>query len=517
MAPSADVPALIVKNRPLLLAGVMAAMVMQTLDSTIANVALPHMEASLGATRDTITWVLTSYVLASAVMLPLSGWLVDQIGVRLLLLGSVTLFTIASMACGVAQTLDQMVLFRILQGLAGAFLSPLAQTVMLDTSTTAERPRMMAIFTQGVMLGPISGPIIGGYLTDNFNWRWVFYVNLPVGIVCAALLLVYMPKVAPRRERRIDLFGWLLIAVAVSGLQLVLDRGQDRDWFSSPEIVIEAVVAASCLWMAVVHLATARAPLFPMVIFADRNFVIGLVFFGLMGLVMMSVMALLPSLLQEIYGYSPMQAGVLLAPRGVGMLGSMLLFSRYTRNIDPRLQLAIGLGLMALSLWLMAHWSVDMPRLPIVMSGVLQGVGLSFAFIPINMIAFATLAPRFRTDASGLTMLMRNVGASVGIAAATLMLARNVQINHAEIGSHIPQAFQAFPGDMNSAFAPATGMVLGLVDGMVNQQAAMIAYLDDFMVIGLGCLLAIPLLLLVRPGARPTGTAAASMAAEAAH
>jgi DHA2 family multidrug resistance protein len=515
--PPIDVPALRVRNRPLLLVGVMAAMVMQTLDATIANVALPHMEATLGATRDTITWVLTSYVLASAVALPLSGWLVDRVGVRRMLLSSVTLFTAASMLCGVAQSLDQMVLFRILQGLAGAFLSPLAQTVMLDTSTAAERPRMMAIFTQGVMLGPISGPIIGGYLTDNFNWRWVFYVNLPVGIVCAALLLVYMPKVAPRRERRIDLFGWLLIAVAVSGLQLVLDRGQDRDWFSSPEIVIEAVVAASCLWMAVVHLATARTPLFPMAIFADRNFTIGLVFFALMGLVMLSVMALLPGLLQQIYGFSAMQAGLLLAPRGIGMLVSMVLLGRWLAKIEARVQLAIGLGLIALSLWYMAHWSIDMPRTPIVVTGIIQGVGLNMAFMPINMIAFATLPAGFRTDASGLNMLMRNIGSSVGIAGATVLLARNVQVNHAELGSLLPAALTPFPGDMNSAFAPFTGAALGYVDAMINQQAAMIAYLDDFLVMCLACIVSIPLLLLVKPGKRPTPAEANNAAAEAAH
>jgi len=323
-----DVAPLQVRNRPLLLIGVMAAMIMQTLDTTVANVALPHMSASLGATSDTITWVLTSYVLASAVVLPLAGWLVDRVGIRQLMLASVGLFTLASMLCGVAQSLDQMVFFRILQGLAGAFLAPLAQTVILDTSTVAERPRMMAIYTQGVMLGPISGPIIGGYLTDNFNWRWVFYVNLPIGIACFVLLLLYMPS-TPRRDRKIDLFGWLLIAAAVSALQLVLDRGQDRDWFSSGEIVIEAVIAGSCLWMAVVHLATARAPLFPMILFRDRNFPIGLVFFGLIGLVMMSVMALLPGLLQQIYGYNPMQSGLLLAPRGIGMLLSITLFGQF--------------------------------------------------------------------------------------------------------------------------------------------------------------------------------------------
>lgn len=509
-------PPMVVRNRPLLLTGVMAAMIMQTLDTTIANVALPHMSAALGATRDTITWVLTSYVLASAVALPLAGWLVDRIGIRTMMIASVALFTMASMLCGAAQNLNQMVLFRILQGLAGAFLSPLAQTVILDTSTPAERPRMMSIYTQGVMLGPISGPIIGGYLTDNFNWRWVFYVNLPVGVACIALLLLYLPS-GPRRERRIDLLGWLLVAAAVSGLQLVLDRGQDKDWFSSAEIVIEAIVAGSCLWMALVHLVTAQAPLFPMAIFRDRNFSVGLIFMALIGLVMMAVMALLPGLLQQIYGYSPLQSGVLLAPRGVGMLLSITLFGRFMTRVDPRIQLAIGLLLIALSLWLMAHWSIEMPRAPIILSGVIQGVGLSFSFMPVNMITFATLDPRYRTDASGLTNLMRNLGSSVGVAATTVMLARNVQINHAEIGTHVSPALLPFAADAYSTFAPITGAMLGMLDGMVNRQAAMIAYLDNFMIMTLACLASLPLLLLVRPGTPAPGKSAASAAAEAAH
>jgi DHA2 family multidrug resistance protein len=511
------VPAMVSKNRPLLLTGVMAAMIMQTLDTTIANVALPRMSASLGATRDTITWVLTSYVLASAVVLPLSGWLVDRIGIRRLMLASVLLFTLASMLCGVAQSLDQMVLFRILQGLAGAFLGPLAQTVILDSSTAAERPKMMALYTQGVMLGPISGPIIGGYLTDNYNWRWVFYVNLPVGIACFVLLLIYLPD-TPRRERRVDMLGWLLIAVAVSALQLILDRGEDRDWFASAEIVIEAVLGASCLWMAIVHLSTARAPLFPSAMMADRNLAIGLILSGLMGLVMMSVMALLPGLLQQIYGYSALQSGVMLAPRGIGMLISITVFGRWMARIDPRALLALGLGLMAFSLWLMAHWSVDMPRFPIVASGIIQGVGLSFSFMPVNLISFSTLDSRFRADASGLTNLLKNVGSSIGIAAASVMLARNVQVNHAEIGAHVTPALLPFVGDMNSAFAPISGTVLGVVDGMVNQQAAMIAYLDDFLIMSGCCIAAIPLLLLVKSGkAKPGQEDTANAVADAMH
>lgn len=496
-------PPLVSRNRTLMLVGSMAAMVMYTLDTTIANVALPHMTASLSATSDTITWVLTSYVLASAVALPLAGWLVDKFGIRNMMLASVLLFTAASMLCGVAQSLEQMVAFRILQGVAGAFLSPLAQTVTLDSSTEAERPRMMAIYTQGVMLGPITGPIIGGYLTENFNWRWVFYVNLPVGVACFVLLALFLPK-TPTRKRKVDLTGWLLVALTVSALQLILDRGLSQDWFASAEIVIYGVIVIACGWLAVFHLSGSATPLFPLALFRDRNFVVGLGFMFLIGLVMMSVMALLPSLLQQIYGYTPLQSGMLLAPRGIGMLLSITLFGRFMAKFDARALLGLGLMLMGWSMWLMTGWSTEMPRAPIIMAGMLQGVGISFTFLPMNLIAFATLAPQYRTDASSLGNLMRNLGSSIGIAGASVELARNVQVNHAELGAHITRTAVPFNLDRITAFGGPGDAAMQIVDGLVNQQAVMIAYINDFYAMALACFFAIPLLLFVR-AARPRG------------
>ena len=514
---AAEQPPLVSRNRPLMIVGAMAAMIMYTLDTTIANVALPHMAASLGATQDTISWVLTSYVLASAVALPLAGWLVDRFGIRAMMLASVLLFTIASVLCGAAQSLEQMVLFRILQGLAGAFLSPLAQTVTLDSSTAAERPRMMAIYTQGVMLGPITGPIIGGYLTDNFSWRWVFYVNVPVGALCLLLLLLYLPR-TPTRDRRVDLLGWLLVALAVSSLQLILDRGLTKDWFASAEIVTYAVIGAGAAWMAIVHLLTHDHPLFPMGLFRDPNFVVGLAFMFLIGLVMMSVMALLPGLLQQIYGYTPFQSGLLLCPRGVGMLISISLFGRHMGKVDARLLLALGLVLMGFSVWLMTGWSLEMPRWPIIMTGLIQGVGISFTFMPMNLISFATLPPQYRTDASGLANLMRNIGSSIGISAASVMLARNVQINHAEIGTHVTPALVPFNMDQITAYGGAAEAGLRVVDGIVNRQAAMIAYINDFYAMSLTCFVAIPLLFLVKTSrTAPPARRPSSAAADAAH
>jgi DHA2 family multidrug resistance protein len=506
---------LIVPHRLPVLIAVMVAMTMQMLDTTIANVALPHMQASLGATQDTVTWVLTSYVLASAVALPLSGWLVDRFGIKRVLLVSVITFTAASALCGMAQNLEQMVAFRIMQGLAGAFLAPIAQTVLLDLSTPAERPRMMMIFTQGMMIGPIMGPMVGGYLTENFDWRWVFYVNVPIGIGCVMALLAFLPA-TPTHKRPFDLLGWALIAIAVSALQLMLDRGTSQDWFESPEIMAYLVISLCTFWMAVVHIFTARHPLFSRRLFMDRNFAASLAMSAFFGLVMMSTMALLPALLQTIYGYPAIDAGMLLAPRGVGMLASMTLFGRFITRNDPRLMLTFGFSLMGASLMMMSRWAPDMPVGPIVVAGVIQGIGLSMSMVPLNMIAFATLPGHLRTDGSGLSNLVRNLGSSTGITLCTVLLGSSIQINHAEISERLTASDVPFAIDRITAYGGSGEAVMRAVDGMVNRQAAMIGYLNDFLLMGIGCFLLIPLLLLMkRPGA--SGTDANAAIAEAGH
>ncbi|MDE2561153.1 MAG: DHA2 family efflux MFS transporter permease subunit [Sphingomonadales bacterium] len=512
--PTIEVAPLQVENRGLLIIFVMAAMVMQMLDTTIANVALPHMESTLGATQETVTWVLTSYVLASAITLPLSGWLVDTFGVKRILILSVASFTAASALCGVAQSLNQMVLFRVMQGLAGAFLSPLAQTIMLDTSTPAERPRQMAIYTQGVMLGPIAGPVLGGWITENYTWRWVFFINVPIGIIAIFGLLLLLPD-TPRRHRKFDIPGWIFIALGLASFQLMLDRGSTKDWFDSGEIVTYAVIAACSFWMMIVHFVTARNPLFPRDMFLDRNFVGSLLLFFLVGMVMMAVLALLPGLLQTIYGYPAVDAGMLLAPRGIGMLISVTLFNKQINKIDPRFALTLGLGLVGWSLWLMSRWSPDMPMAPIFITGMIQGVGLSFTFIPITLLAFATLPPRYRADASAMNNLFRNVGSSIGITICSVLLARNLQLNHAEIGSALRIPAMPFALDRVTAYGEASDAVMQVLDGMVNKQAAMLAYLDDFLLMAMLCFFAIPFLYLLK-ASKPGAPHSASAAADAA-
>src|SRR5947199_2958936 len=423
-------------ERLIVTVGVMMAVLLQVLDTTIANVALPHMQASLSATQDTINWVLTSYIVASAIALPISGWLADKVGRKRLLLISVVLFTIASVLCATATSLTEMVLFRALQGVGGAFIVPLAQATLFDINPREKHGQAMALFGGGVMIGPILGPVLGGWLTENYSWRWVFLVNLPVGALCTLLLLRYMPS-SEVRKRQFDLFGFGLLAMALGAFQIMLDRGADQDWFQSWEICIEAGLAAAGAWMFVVQLATGRNPLFDPKMFADRNFGFALFFMVVTGVLLLAGLALLPPLLQQLYGYSVLDSGFLTAPRGIGTLISMMLAGRLTGKVDARLLIFTGIGCLALSLYQMSGFTLVMSSRPIIISGVVQGLGLGFIFVPLQALAFASLPASYRTTGASLLNLARNIGGSVGISVVTFLLARNVQVSHADMAQHI--------------------------------------------------------------------------------
>ena len=498
-----DQPALHTSNRPLLTIGVMAATIMQILDSTIANVALPHMTPALGATADTITWVLTSYIVASAVAIPMTGWLSDRLGSRMLFLSSVVGFVVASMLCGMATSLPAMVGFRVLQGIAAAFMNPLSQTVMMDINPPSRQASAMAVWGMGVMVGPILGPVIGGYLTENYDWRWVFFVNVPIGIACFAVLWALLPS-RPIARRRFDLFGFSMLALAISSFQVMLDRGTNADWFNSTEIWVEAAVAASAAWMFAAHLFTARQPMFDRAMFANRNLVTGLFFMLVTGVIMMASMALLPPMLQNLFGYPVMDTGLLLVPRGVGIVLSMAVAGRLVaRGFDPRWLVGMGLSVAAFTLWQMTGWTLQMGAQEFVVVGFVQGLGLGLIFIPLNIMAFATLPPSQRTEGASLMNLSRNIGASVGISVVVALLGAGIQTNHEELGARLPDLGASGSDPIVSAMVGATtDQVLAVVNGIVNQQAAMIAYLNDFKLMMLMTAAAIPLVLLLR---RPRG------------
>jgi len=502
----ADTPAHVASHplptgqRVIVTIGVMMAVLLQVLDTTIANVALPHMQASLSATQESINWVLTSYIVASAIALPISGWLADRVGRKRLLLISVVGFTIASVLCASAVSLTEMVLFRALQGVSGAFIVPLAQATLFDINPREKHGQAMALFGGGVMIGPILGPVLGGWLTDNYNWRWVFLVNLPVGVICTFVMLRFMPKVEKHR-RSFDILGFALLAIALGALQMFLDRGQQKDWFESAEIIIEAGLAIAAAWMFVVHIATAKNPLFERSMFADRNFSTGLLFMAVTGVLLLAGLALLPPLLQNLYGYSVLQSGFLTAPRGVGTLISMLLAGRLTGKMDARLLVGIGVALMGISLWMMTGFALDQPSRPVIMSGVVQGLGLGLIFVPLQSLAFETLAPKMRTTAAALLNLSRNIGGSVGISIVSAQLVRMTQVAHADMASSITeQTIPTVDPTLLQTIAPQGSTALAVINAEVTRQALFIAYLDDFKLMMLVTFAVLPLLLLMRRG-----------------
>ncbi len=486
-------------ERVIVTIAVMMAVLLQVLDTTIANVALPHMQASLSATQDSVNWVLTSYIVASAIALPISGWLSDRVGRKRLLLISVIGFTITSVLCATATSLTEMVMFRALQGVSGAFIVPLAQATLFDINPREKHSQAMALFGGGIMIGPILGPVLGGWLTDNYNWRWVFLVNLPIGVLCTFLLLRFMPW-AQRYRRKFDAFGFILLAVALGGLQLFLDRGQQEDWFDSWEIIVEAAVAVAAAWMFVVHILTAKEPLFERRLFADRNFATGLVFMAVTGVLLLAGLALLPPLLQAMYGYSVLQSGYLTAPRGVGTLVSMLLAGRLAGRVDARLLVGLGVVLMGYSLHMMTGFAIDQPARPVILSGLVQGLGLGLIFVPLQSLAFETLVPRLRTTAASLLNLSRNIGGSVGISIVSAQLVRMTQVSHADLAANITQQTipTADPTILLTAAPLAGPLALAVINGEINRQALFIAYLDDFKLMMIVTFAVLPLLALMK-------------------
>jgi len=502
-APGADVAQLPVRNHLLLIIGVMIASLLQVLDITIANVAIPHMQSSLGASPESISWVLTSYIIASAVAMPITGWLADRVGSRRLFLASVIMFVVASMLCGVAQNLEEMVLFRALQGVGGAFIAPLSQSSLLDTTRPSRQPQMIALWGMGVMIGPIAGPVLGGWLTEMASWRWVFIVNVPVGILCIAILVAELPS-RPVVKRRFDLFGFSAIAIGLASLQLLLDRGNVLDWFTAKENWLWAFLAISSLWVALIHLVSAREPLFDRRLFKDRNFAVALLFMIVVGIVMFATMALMPMMLQGLFGYDVIDTGLVLMPRGVGVLISMQISGLLMRKgVDARWLVASGFLICTWSLYAMSLWSLEADRYHFVVTGLIQGLGIGLVFIPLNATAFATLPPQLRTDGSSLLNLTRSIGSSIGISLATTLLTRSIQRNHSQMAEHVgPQLSQMFDFTSIDRYLRWSKAVLSVADGMVNRQAAMIGYINDFRMMMWLSLAAVPLVLVMRRSPR---------------
>ncbi len=460
----------------------MAGVFMQALDSTIANVALPYMQGSLAASRDQVTWILTSYIVAAAIMTAPVGWLASRFGKKKFALVSLAGFTITSMMCGAAQSLEQMILFRLLQGMFGASLSPLSQAIMLDLYPPAKRGSIMAIWGMGVMLGPILGPTLGGYLTDAYSWRWVFYINVPFGIA-AVLGIFFFFKDSPRdSSMKFDWSGFGMLAIGLGALQLMLDRGTTKSWFDSGEIIIEAVIAGLGIYLFLVHMLTAPNPFIPRPLFKDRNYLSAMLLMFVTGAILVASSALLPPYLQNLGGYSVSETGLLMAPRGFGTMFAMMFAGRMALKIDARLLIGLGTVLLAWSMWEMSGWTPAIRPWTLIWVTFFQGVGMGFVFVPMNLIAFATMAQYLRTDGTAVMNLMRNVGSAIGVSVTTTVLTSSMQINHAQLASHITPFNRALGVNAPSMFwNPQLPFGLQQINGIIEHNAQLIAYANDFL------------------------------------
>ncbi|MBW8784354.1 MAG: multidrug efflux MFS transporter [Novosphingobium sp.] len=498
-APQDDRATLPVKHRMTLMWAIMFVSICQFLDLTIANVALPHMRTSLGASFDTISWVLTSFIMAGAIVTPITGWLSDRIGSRRLFLIATATFLGSSALCGAAHSLTEMVVFRALQGAASALMGPLSQTVMFDINPPSKQPGAITLWGTVSMVAPISGPFLGGFLTEYLNWRWVYYVNLPLGIPALIIMWMLLPS-RPLSLRPLDRFGFGTIALGLGSLQLLLDRGQSQDWLNSWEIIIELVVAISCLWMFVVQTTSSKKPLFNPALYKNTNFLIGMVFMIMMGLTNIALSATLPTMYQTVYGYSVITTGMLMAPRGIGLTVTMWMTNYLAKRVDFRWLVGVGFSILAYAMWTMSQWALEMGRDYIVYSGLLQGAGLGMIFTPINLVAFRSLSPELRTDGAAVLSLARSLGGSFGISYIVTMIARVGQTSHADIAASVTggttpivdlSTLVGLGGDTGAA-------VLAMINGEVDRQAAMIAYLDNFHLFTIVLLAFIPMTLLLR-------------------
>ena len=424
-------------QRFLISVAVMSATVMQVLDTTIVNVALPHMQGQLSATPDQISWVLTSYMVASGIFMPLTGYFTHRFGQKKFLFASITGFVVASVLCGLSTSLSEIVTFRLLQGISGAALVPLSQSIMVATFPQHERGKAMAIWGIGVMVGPILGPTLGGWLTEFMSWRWTFFINLPVGILSGLLVLRYIPD-TQRSERSMDWMGLTLMAMGVAGLQYILDRGAQDDWFNSSIIQFVAYLSVVGFVGFFFHTRSHKGhALFSPEIFIDRNFVTASLLMGFLGLGLFGSMLLQPLMLEGLMNYPTLTTGLTLAPRGIASMISMMLVGRLINRVDPRWLIILGIGIFTLGSYQTTQYSLVMGIWKVVYPMLLQGMGLGMVFIPLSTLAFSTLPARFSAEAAGMYSLLRTIGSGIGVSVVATVLTSHAQVAWHNIGGQL--------------------------------------------------------------------------------
>ncbi|HVS71928.1 MAG TPA: DHA2 family efflux MFS transporter permease subunit [Phycisphaerae bacterium] len=497
-------------NPWLIATAVMAATFMEVLDTTVVNVSLPHIAGSLSSSIDESTWVLTSYLVANAIILPATGWLSTVFGRKRFLLACIVLFTLASALCGASATLGMLIVARVLQGAAGGALQPISQAVLLESFPPAKRGVAMAAFGMGVVVAPIIGPTLGGWMTDNYSWRWVFYINLPVGLIAVMMVHFFLedpPYIRAARTGRIDVWGFLLLMIWVGSLQVVFDKGQQDDWLASTFIRTLVITGGIGLVLFIFREFMTDAPLVNLRILGNRNFTVGVALMTLMGAVLYGSIALLPLFLQTLMGYSAYQSGLTTSPRGFGSIVGMIIIGRIMGFLDSRMLIAIGFIIVAWSTWAFGNVNLEVNSAAIMWPNIYNGFGTALIFVPLTTMTMGTLKNEQMGNATGIFNLMRNLGGGIGIALVTTLLARGAQTNRSVLLNHVTPydlAFQQQYSQVEGAVAPQVGAAqapreaYAIINGQVDRQASLVTYVDDFRLLAIASLGCVPAVLLFK-------------------
>ena len=498
---------------------VMLPTIMEVLDTTMANVALPNMAGNLSASEDEATWVLTSYLVSNAIVLPMTGWLAVRLGRKRFLLGCVVLFTLASAWCGAATSMPMLIMARILQGAAGGALQPMSQSILMESAPPAKRGVAMAIFGLGVVVAPVIGPTLGGWVTDNYSWRWMFYINLPIGVLAFMMCQAFVedpPYLLEARKRigGVDYIGFGIMAVWLATLQIVLDKGQQEDWFEAPWILWFSVVSAISMLAFIVWELRAKHPIVNLRVFKNANFAIGTAMMTLLGMVLYATITLQPLFLQGLMGYSALDSGLALSPRGIGAIVSMMVVGKLIGKVDSRILIGVGFVILSGASLHFAGINLDITQADIIWPNVVMGLSLGLIFVPLTTTAMGGLPVEQMGNGSGIFNLMRNIGGGIGISIVTTMISRDAQTHQTLLCANMSPTnprFQQYLHDITAFMAQncdpvqAKMKALAVLQGLLGQQAALMAYIDNFRFLGILSLICIPAVLILRRPRTPAG------------
>jgi DHA2 family multidrug resistance protein len=510
-------------NPWLIAAAVMLATILEVLDTSVANVALPHIAGNLSASTDEATWVLTSYLVSNAIVLPMTGWLCGFFGRKRFLIGCIVIFTLASAACGMATELGFLILARVVQGAAGGALQPLSQAILMESFPPAKRGMAMAVFGMGVVVAPIIGPVLGGWITDSYSWRWIFYINIPIGIVAVLMSQAfvedppYLRAAHERRGGRIDFIGFGVMAIWLASLQVILDRGQQDDWFNAAWIRWASGISAASMVVFIVWELRTPHPLVNLRVLRNRNFATGTLLITIVGVVLYSTTALLPLFLQSLMGYPALNSGMAVSPRGIGAVFSLLIVGRLVGVVDTRFLVAAGFGLLGYSCWVFGLLNLEITSMSVMWPNILSGIAMAGIFVPLTTISMGGLPKEEMGNAAGIFNLARNIGGGMGISLATTMVARGTQVHQAmmvgQLSPYRPE-FQQYLQKTTAALSQFSDPVSAqrqanaLAYGNLQQNACLFAYVDTFRWLVLLCLICVPVAFLLKKVKTSGGPAA---------